>query len=226
MARILIVEDDAAMADMLSNYLSFDQHSVETTDNGEDGLYLIESNSFDLAIIDWRLPKLNGVELCKRFRANGGTTMILMLTGRDSVAEKAQGLDAGADDYLTKPFHIDELTARVRALLRRLSGYSADNSLRAGNVKLNLTQHTVSVNEKSLDLIPKEFAILEMLMRYPGRVFTIDEIIMRVWKNEDAGSADAVRTHIKNIRKKISNVNESDPIETVHGIGYKFSAKS
>ncbi len=225
MARVLIVEDDPAMSDVLNNYMQFEQHQVECASNGADGLQLLQGNSFDLAIVDWTLPSLSGVELVRRYRSGGGKAMILMLTGRNAVQEKSLGLESGADDYLTKPFHTDELTARVRALLRRLSTYSSDDTLRCGELTLNLNQHTTTVNDAELNLIPKEFAVLEMLMRYPGRVFTLEEIIARIWENEEAGSIDAVRTHVKNLRKKISVATEHEYIETVHGIGYKVRAK-
>lgn len=222
MARILIVEDDSAIAEMVEEYLGFEHHSVEISDNGSDGLYLLQTNTFDLAIVDWNLPKLSGVDLCKRYRGEGGKAMVLILTGRGSVTEKTVGLDSGADDYLTKPFHIDELMSRVKALLRRAASYSQDNSLKVGGLTLNLTQHNVSVNGEDVELIPKEFAILEMLVRYPGRVFTTDEIIYRVWKSDEEASIDALRTHIKNLRKKLAKVSDESFVETVHGIGYKF----
>lgn len=225
MARILIIEDDEAMSDVLNNYMQYEQHHVACVDNGADGLQLLQSGPFDLAIVDWTLPGLSGIDLVRRYRSGGGKSMILMLTGRNAVQEKFLGLESGADDYLTKPFHTDELTARVRALLRRLSTYSADDTLKCDGLELNLNQRVAVVGDNELSLIPKEFSVLEILMRYPGRVFTLEEIMARVWQSEDGGSIDAVRTHVKNLRKKISAATDQEYIETVHGIGYKLRAK-
>ncbi len=225
MAKILVVEDDQEMSLMLSNCLMFEHYVVEAALNGTDGLYMLQCYTYDLAIVDWQLPGMTGIELCQKFRSGGGTTPILMLTGKTQVSDKATGLDSGADDYLVKPFHLQELTARVRALLRRAGASSTSNVLKAGDMSLDPTQHQVTVQGKDLQLIPKEFAILELLMRYPGKVFGAEEIVYRVWKADESGSPEAVRTHIKNLRKKLADMHAASTIETVHGVGYKFAAK-
>jgi DNA-binding response OmpR family regulator len=222
MAKILVVEDEPEIVRNLENLLKIEHYTVETTDNGQDGLYMLETFLYDAAIIDWHLPKLSGVDLCRQYRATGGATPILMLTGKATIHDKKTGLDGGADDYLTKPFHVDEFMARVRALLRRSGRGAPTDKLVVGPLALDAVTHEVALGDTPLKLLPKEFAILELLMRSPGKVFAAEEIVTRVWKSDESGSAEAVRTHIKNLRKKLSAQAAGEKLETVHGVGYKL----
>lgn len=222
MARILVVEDDAPLLLVLEESLIGARYQVESCMDGEDGYAYLQDNSFDLAILDWNLPKLTGVEICRRYRAKGGKTLILMLTGKQELGNKVTGLDAGADDYLTKPFDMPELQARVKALLRRTHGGLGQDTLVAGPITLEPANFRVLIDGNEMRLMPKEFAILELLMRYPGRVFSADEIVTRLWDNNEAPNGEVVRSHIKSLRKKLE---PADPINTVYGLGYKFELK-
>lgn len=165
---------------------------------------------------------MSGVELVQKFRASGGKTPILMLTGRNSVPEKTEGLDAGADDYLTKPFDLNELSARLRALLRRPPEVAA-TVLKAGDLVLDPTSHEVLLCDKPVSLLPLEFSLLEFFMRHPNHVFSHNALVERVWKSESNATAEAVRTCVMALRKKITEKGKQSMIRTVHGTGYKFA---
>jgi DNA-binding response OmpR family regulator len=218
MAKILVVEDDKGLLNVLVETLGLQQYQVETATDGNDGYNLIQADLFDLAILDWNLPSLTGIEICKRYRAKGGKTPIIILTGKKETDDKVTGLDAGADDYLTKPFAPPELNARVKALLRRAHG-TVEDSLVAGAIILEPTKFKISVSGHEIRLMPKEFAILELLMRYPGRVFSADEIVSRLWDSSESPNGEVVRSHVKSLRKKLE---PEDPIETIYGLGYKL----
>jgi DNA-binding response OmpR family regulator len=218
MAKILIIEDDQDLCNVVADSLGFEHYLVETSFDGEMGFSLLRMNTYDLAIIDWDLPTISGVEICRRYRSNGGLAPILMLTGKAATADKVAGLDAGADDYLTKPFELEELGARVKALLRRVEGRLGGDTLRLGDIVLEPNNFRVTRNGEEIRLIPKEFAIIELLMRHPGKVFSAEAIISKVWEIGESPSNEVVRTHIKNLRKKLGG---EDVVHTVHGVGYK-----
>lgn len=222
MAKILLLEDDSKVADAVESALHSERHTVERTENGQDALTRATVSDYDLLILDWQVPDLSGVEVCQKFRAEGGTTPVLILTGKHLVSEKVTALDSGADDYLTKPFNISELMARVRALLRRRGGGYDTGHLVVGGLSLDAKSFTVLCEGHNVTLIPKEFAILELLMSYPGVVFSHEAIFRRLWKSDEATSPEIVRTHLKNLRKKIEASGAKSPIETVHGVGYKI----
>jgi DNA-binding response OmpR family regulator len=220
MAKILVIEDDEDVLSMISQSLGFEHYNVESASDGETAFTMIRTRDYDMAIMDWDLPKLTGIEVCKKYRAMGGRIPVLMLTGKTAIGEKIKGLDSGADDYLTKPFDIDELTARVRALLRRADTKLASDNLCYRDIVLEPNNYQVTKNGQELKLIPKEFAILELLMRYPGKVFSPEAIIDRVWEQSEYPVTDVIRTHIMNLRRKLGG----EVIETVHGVGYKISS--
>lgn len=222
MAKILLVEDDRELGCMISACLSYDHYTVESIGDGQQAVVLLKTSSYDLIILDWGLPGMSGIELCQRFRAVGGTTPILMLTARREIAEKERGLDCGADDYLTKPFDMKELSARIRALLRRSNGRLSQNDLSFGEIVLQPTNFQATYRGNELGLVAKEFALLELLMRHPGRVFDADEIISRVWTADEVSSHESVRQHIKNIRRKLSATGCPSLIQTIRGVGYKL----
>jgi DNA-binding response OmpR family regulator len=222
MSKILVVDDDSALARRIQTLLTFEQHTVETVGNGTEALQQLLITKYDVIILDLLLPGLNGVEVCREFRARGGTTPIIMLTGKTEVPQKITGLDAGADDYLTKPFHADELMARVRALLRRSSGVLGE-VLKAGNLTLEHRSHRVTKNGAEIELSPKEFLLLEFFMRNPNTVFSAEAILDRVWQSDAETSSHTIRTHILRLRGKIDTAGQPSMIQTIAGVGYKLS---
>lgn len=223
MPKILIVEDDKDLCLMLSDGLSAQGYLVEMTHTGLEGRDLLLFYQYDLAILDWDLPGISGVEILKELRNKGGQAPVLFLTGKSSVADKETGLDTGADDYLTKPFAMKELLARVRSLLRRPQGY-AGSTLSAGDLELDTALHKVSRNGAELKLLPKEFSLLEFFMRHKGQVFTAEAVLNRVWSTESESSPESFRTCLKRLRQKIDQEGQPSLIEYVHGLGYRMNS--
>ena len=221
--KILIVEDDDLIAKALTTVLTNHNYAVEVASDGEAGWDLIELYAYDLILLDLLLPKLDGISLCQRVRSKGYQVPILLLTGRDSSHDKAIGLDAGADDYLVKPFDPEELVARVRALLRRGTVTSAP-VLEWGKLRLDPASCEVTHADQPLSLTPKEYALLELFLRNPQRVFSCGMILEHLWAFEELPGEEAVRTHIKGLRQKLKPVGEKDLIETVYGVGYRLRA--
>jgi DNA-binding response OmpR family regulator len=221
MAKLLVVEDDQDLSRMVEDWLAFDHHRVELVHTGADALELLEVCKYDLIILDWELPQLSGLELCKLLRAKGDQTPVLMLTGKGSIQEKLVGFKAGADDYLTKPFHMKELAARVLALLRRPNAFVQD-VLKVGNLSLDPARYEVTNNGAEVQLSPKEFALLEFLMRHPNQVFSPEALLERVWTTDADVSPQTVRTCMGRLRQKIDHESQSSMIETLHGVGYKL----
>lgn len=225
MAKILLVEDDMGLSRMVRDWLTFEHHLVETADNGRDGLDKLQFYQYDLVILDWELPEMTGIEICKEFRSRGGTTPVLMLTGKGTIGDKESGFEAGADDYLTKPFHMKELSMRLKALLRRGGTALQGDTLKFRDLALEPASHRVTREGKDLQLLPKEFALLEFLMRHPNQVFSAEALLSRVWASETDTTVDAVSTCIKRLRKKIDQEGQSSIIKTVHGVGYKLESE-
>lgn len=229
--RILVVEDDELTAQALTTILTTHRYAVEVAGNGAVGLELLNSFEYDLLILDVQLPRVDGIEVCRQVRAMGNHVdrashvqqiPILMLTGRDSHHDRALGLDAGADDYVAKPFDEEELVARIRALLRR-GRSSATPLLEWGNIQLNPSTHEVTYCAKLLTLTPKEYGLLELFMRSSQRVFSCSSILEHLWTYEDTPGEEAVRTHIKGLRQKIKAAGApADFVETVYGVGYRL----
>jgi len=223
MAKILVVEDEHDLAGLVQNWLTREHHLVERTDNGSDALHLMQFNKYDVIILDLMLPGLDGMEVCKRYRQHKGTTPILMLTARDSIEDKESGLDAGADDYLVKPFHLKELSARLRALLRR-GATAPSNILRVRGISIDASEYRVEKGGQEVHLLPKEFRLLEFLVRHPNHVFSAEELLARVWESDTPALLDTVRGHVKRLRKKLDTPGEPSIISTVYGLGYKLEA--
>jgi DNA-binding response OmpR family regulator len=219
MAKILLVEDDRDLANLVVNILNVERHTVEAVTDGPEALGRLKMFKYELVILDWMLPGLSGMDICTEFRARGGNTPILMLTTKSLPEEKERALDGGADDYLTKPFHHKELTARIRALLRRPQTVSA-KVLQIGDVVLDPKTMKVFKKNEEIHLLPKEFSLLELFLRYPNQVFSGDALLDRVWASESSASVDTVRTYIKTLRKKIDAKGGTSLIRTVHGVGY------
>lgn len=220
--RILIVEDELDLANALARGIRQQGYAVDIAVNGEEGWELGEVNEYDLAILDLNLPEMDGLEVCRRFRTSKPKLLILILTARSRLEDRVIGLDLGADDYLVKPFHFEELTARIRALLKR------DLRVRSpilviGDLKLDPASRTTWQGKRRLELTSKEFAILEYLMRHPGEVVSQEELIEHIW-NEDVNLFTAsVRVHIHSLRRKLGDSATCPQyIETIMGIGYRL----
>lgn len=223
MPKILIVEDEPDLSEPVRAYLTHEHHIVEVVDNGLEALERLKFYKYDVIILDWMLPGMQGVDICKHYRTAGGTTPILMLTARKQTPDKIQALDAGADDYLTKPFDVQEVAARVRALLRRPQQVTS-NVLKARNVVLETSTFRVTRDDQEVQLLPKEFALLEFLMRHPNQVFSAEALLDRVWASDSDASPETIRTYVKRLRKKIDVEGAQSIINTVHGVGYKLEA--
>lgn len=222
--RILIVEDNESIIRSLTALLHYQSYAVEVTTNGQAAWDLVQAFNYDLILLDIMLPELDGISLCRQLRSRGFTVPILLLTGRDSGHDKAMGLDAGADDYVVKPFDSKELIARIRALLRRSSS-TPSPILEWGNLRLDPSNLEVRYETQPIQLTPKEYALLELLMRHPKRVFSCDAILEHIWSFANTPTEEAVRTQIKGLRQKLKAVGApTDIIETVYGIGYRLKA--
>lgn len=222
MGKILVVEDEQDLAFQVRDWLSREHHLIEVVHNGQDALDRLRVYKYDAIILDWMLPGMAGVDVCKEFRGKQkGKTPILMLTARAGIDDKEEGLDAGADDYLPKPFQLRELSARVRALLRRASG-ATSNTMEVRNIIVDPAARKVTRDGQEVRLEPKEFALLEFLVRNPNTVFSTEALITRVWESESLVSPDAIRTYIKGLRKKLDTEGQPSIIGTVHGVGYRL----
>ena len=220
--RILLVDDDEALMDTLAEILIKQRYAVDIAANGETAREFLALFHYDLIVLDRLLPDAEGISLCQSFRQQGITAPILILTARDRSADKVQALDAGADDYVVKPFDFEELCARIRALLRRDS-HQATPNLRWGRLSLNPSTFEVFYDDHQLHTTPKEYALLELFLRHPTQVFSLDTIIEDIWSFEDPPSGDAVRTHIKGLRQKLrAGGAPKTVIETVYGVGYRL----
>jgi DNA-binding response OmpR family regulator len=216
--KILVVEDDPIVGDMLIQTLS-PYYKVELASNGQCGLEIALQFDFDLIILDVMMPELNGIELCRALRVEKQTPIVL-LTAKDSHHDRMIGFEAGADDYVCKPFDIRELLARVHALLRRESGAVKIPVLRWGIIHVTVRRKQVLCNGNLVDLTVKEYDILELLLRNPGQVFSRTAILNRLWISDEVPGEETISTHIKCIRKKLREQGSADPIETIYGRGY------
>ncbi len=219
--RILVVEDDIQVADLLSQALVNRRYVVDLAHDGETAWLWVQETEYDLILLDVTLPKLDGLQLCHRLRNRNFTLPVLMLTARDSSADKISGLDAGADDYMVKPFDLEELMARIRALLRR--GGSTQPPLRWGNLTLNPSMHEVDYDDQPLTLTPKEFALLELLVSNGRQLISRFSIVEQIWSLDSPPTQEAIKTHIRGLRQKLRAAGApNDIIETVHGLGYRM----
>lgn len=219
--RILIVEDEHKIANAIKKGLEQEHFAVDTAFTGSDGYDLSASEDYDLIILDRLLPGIDGIEICKKLREEGKHMPILLLTAKGQVADKVEGLNAGADDYLAKPFAFEELLARVRALTRRPKE-SLGNILTVGDLTLDTLHFTVCRNSKTVELSSKEFTLLEFLMRHAGKVVTKDQIMSHVWDYDANILPNTIEVYIKLLRSKIDKPFKTNLIHTVRGFGYKI----
>ena len=217
--RILIVEDEPDLLDALKKQLQSSGYSVDACGNGLDAEDYLKMATYDAVVLDIMLPGIDGLTLLKKMRAEGNTTHVLLLTALDSIENKVNGLDAGADDYLVKPFAYDELLARLRVLLRRRSGQTT-NVLEYGGLVMDLNSRTVTRDGTEITLSSKEFAVLEYLLRNPGSVLSRDKIENHVWNYDFEGGSNVVDVYIRYLRKKIDNGFNKKLLHTIRGAGY------
>lgn len=217
--RILVIEDEARIAQFIERGLIYEGYRVTVAKNGQTGLSHARDNPPDLVILDWMLPGLDGLEVCKRLRA-GGDVPILMLTAKDDINDRVTGLDAGADDYLVKPFAVDELMARIRALLRRVTPTSRPELLRFADLTLDTGTHRAHRGERAIDLTAKEYELLELFMRNPRQVLTRDVIFDRVWGYDFGGESNIIEVYVRYLRQKTELEGDERLIHTVRGVGY------
>jgi DNA-binding response OmpR family regulator len=226
MMRILIVEDEEHLATLVAEVLGREGYAVEVVGDGRMALARALVEPFDLIVLDWMLPDLDGVQVVKRLRAADVGVPVLMLTARSQVEDRVEGLDAGADDYLPKPFAFPELLARVRALARRPPEKGGeDTALTAGDVVLDPGRHEVRRAGERIDLTAKEFALLATLMQRPGQVFTRSVLLDTVWGGTTGAYTNAVDLYVHYLRKKLDREGEPSRVRTVHGAGYTFDPK-
>lgn len=217
MAKILVVDDDRETRQDLERWLKTQQYDVESAKDGSEAIDRLAVSDFDLIVLDWTMPIMDGMEVCKYVRNKKRNTAIIFLTAKTDLSSIESGLDSGADDYLTKPFSLRQLSARIRALLRR-SDRPVHQVLECGDVRLDSVQHVVVRAGVGVDLEPKEFAMLELLMRHPHELFTTDALIRRIWSSSSEVTGASVRNCVRALRQKLG----PDLIENCYGQGYRL----
>lgn len=222
--NILVVEDEDSLATLLQYNLQKEGYEVGLAGDGEEALLKVEERLPDLVVLDWMLPKVSGIEVCRRLRQRNETRNlpIIMLTARGEESDRIRGLDTGADDYVTKPFSMTELAARVRAVLRRLRPGLAEDRVRRGDIVIDRVEHRVRRNGSEVHLGPTEFRLLDYLMQHPGRVFSREQLLDAVWGSDVYVEARTVDVHIGRLRKALGVSEDSDPIRTVRSAGYSL----
>jgi DNA-binding response OmpR family regulator len=221
MTKILLVEDDDRLAEAFQQALMQHHYTVEVANDGQDAWEMLEMSQYDLIVLDWILPSLNGIDLCKQLRLKGDQTPVLLLTARDGSDNRVLGLDAGVDDYVAKPISFQELHARIRALLRR-SRLAIASTLKWGNLELNPNLCQITYNGKIVPLRNKEYNLLELLLRNSQRIFSQQALLNALWSSDAHPTANTVRAHIKSIRKQLKKAGAGELIETLYGVGYRL----
>lgn len=221
MLKILLIEDDKLMAERTREWLALERYDVEVAHDGDTAKYRLADQSYDLIILDLQLPGISGLKICQDFRDRGGQTPVLMLTGQDTIKDKQSGFSAGADDYLTKPFAMEELSARVSALLRRPSRYLGQ-TVTMGAIVIETAKRQIIVNGQEIHLKPLEYDLLEYFIRHPGQIFSPEALLARVWPAQAEASLDSVYTCMNRLRKNLEKPGHKPIFVTVHGLGYRF----
>ncbi len=223
--HVLVIEDDASILQLLRRGLAYEGYSVDTAAAGPEGLLKARERPPDLVVLDWMLPGLDGLEVCRRLRS-GGPVPILMLTAKDAVANRVEGLDAGADDYLVKPFDLEELLARVRALLRRAKPEEGPELISFADLHLDTGTHQAFRGSREITLTAKEYELLELFLRHPRQVLTRDQIYDRVWGYDFGGESNIIEVYVRYLRQKTEAAAEPRLIHTVRGVGYVMREES
>ena len=222
MPKLLIVEDEIDLADQLRDWFLREKYLVDLVYDGEEALNNLSAYKYDAIVLDWMIPSISGIDVLKEYRRKGGKTPVIILSARSQSQDVELGLDSGSDYYLKKPVSLKELSASIRAVLRRGEGNTAGNTIVLGNMFLDPVRHIFKIDGETVHLEPKEFNLIEFLLRHPNQVFTNDALIDRVWPSETLISRDAVRTYIKSLRKKIGSRGKDSVIKNIRGIGYKL----
>ena len=222
--HILVVEDEDSLATLLQYNLQKEGYDIALAGDGEEALMLVDERLPDLVVLDWMLPKVSGIEVCRRLRQRNETrnVPIIMLTARGEESDRVRGLDTGADDYLVKPFSMTELTARIRAVLRRIRPGLAEDRVRRGDLLIDRVAHRVKRAGLEIHLGPTEFRLLDYLMQHPGRVFSREQLLDAVWGSDVYVEARTVDVHIGRLRKALGVSEDDDPIRTVRSAGYSL----
>lgn len=222
--HILIVEDEIAIREMLTFSLMKEGYKVSQAGNGLEALEILDNETPDLLIVDWGMPKMNGMDLIERIRANDvlADVPIIMLTARTEENDKIQGLETGVDDYITKPLSIRELLARMKALLRRAGGFSKENVIGAGRIKINLDSHQIFIDDSELSLSNTEYNLLKLFIKNPNRTLSREKILNHVWGRSSYVELRTVDVHVLRLRKALKVFKVDDYIKTIRGVGYKF----
>ena len=221
---VLVVEDEDALSTLLQYNLEKEGYDVTVAGDGEEALILVDERLPDLVVLDWMLPKVSGIEVCRRLRSRPETrnVPIIILTARGEETDRIRGLDTGADDYVVKPFSMTELTARIRAVLRRIRPGLAEDRIRHGDIIIDRVAHRVRRGPREVHLGPTEFRLLDYLMQHPGRVFSREQLLDAVWGSDVYVEARTVDVHIGRLRKALNQEIEDDPIRTVRSAGYSL----
>jgi DNA-binding response OmpR family regulator len=225
MAKVLLIEDEPDLAKLIKDWLKRDEHEVDVVSHGDEALNTLKINRsrYEIIILDLMLPGKNGLEICREYRASSGSAPVLVLTAKDTIDDKEAGFAAGADDYMTKPFHLKELTVRIGALLRR--GVLLPNRIiRFRDIELDADGRTVRKAGKEVHLSPKEFQLLYFFMKHPNQIFSSTEIIDSVWERDTEAMHDTIRGHINRLRRKLDADGEKSIITNIYGFGYKFES--
>lgn len=219
--RILVVEDERKVASFIKRGLEEERYTVETAPDGEEGLRLAQNNVFDAIVLDVMLPKLDGYSVLRTLRADGNVTPVLMLTARGTTEDRVQGLDLGADDYLAKPFHFEELAARLRSILRR-STPEKTTKITCGGLTLDLVTHMAYRDGKEIELTTKEYSLLEYLMRNKERILSRSMIMQHVWKHSFDPESNIIDVYVKRLRQKIERPDKAQLVQSIRGVGYRM----
>jgi DNA-binding response OmpR family regulator len=224
MAHILLVEDEQRLARLCKRVLEDEGHVVDLAETGEEALSLGVAEGFDAIVLDIMLPDVNGFEVCRRLRKQGVQTPVLMLTARGALEDRVQGLDSGADDYLTKPFEFAELLARIRALTRRAPAITSGGSLQASDLVMDLARHEVRRGGHTIDLSTREYALLEYFLRHPNQVLTRAQILDNVWGYDSDAGSSVIEIYVHYLRNKIDRAGKPSLLRTVRGVGYALQS--
>jgi two-component system phosphate regulon response regulator PhoB len=219
---VLIAEDESAVAELIVYNLEREDYEVAVAADGEEALIMIDERAPDLLLLDWMLPKVSGIEVCRQIRSGGANPNlpVIMLTARSEESDRIRGLDTGADDYVTKPFSTTELLARVRAVLRRIRPGLSEDRMHIGDIVIDRVAHQVSRNGNQIHLGPTEFRLLDYFMQHPGRVFSREQLLDTIWGSDVYVEARTVDVHVGRLRKALKKAGGEDPIRTVRSAGY------